>query len=92
MAFVRCRFGGRNQNSRALVPVRRGEVTVKEECHPQQMLRESGVATAISTSLPLSRGDGRGADLGGPERLPAALGDTAAAQNRRTLQTWSRKS
>lgn len=74
------------------MPVRRGEVTVKEECHPQQMLRESGVAAAISTFLPLSWGDRRGADLRGPECLPTALGDTMVAQNRHALQTFSRKS
>lgn len=56
---------------------------MKEGCHPQQMLGESGIAAAISTFPPLSHGDRRGADLGGPEFLHAVLGDTAAVQNRR---------
>lgn len=55
---------------------------MKEECHPQQMLREPGIAAAISTFLPLSQGDRRGADLGGPECLHAVLSDMAALQNR----------
>lgn len=55
---------------------------MKEECHPQQMLREPGIAATISTFLPLSQGDRRGADLGGPECLHAVLSDMAALQNR----------
>lgn len=49
-----------------------GEVTVKEGCHPQQMLRESTIAAAISTSLPLSQGDRRGADLGNSQNASNA--------------------
>lgn len=64
--------------------VRQGEVTVKEGCHPQQMLGESSIAAAISTFLPLSQGDREGADLGGPRCLGAALSDTSAVQNRHT--------
>ena len=55
---------------------------MKEECHPEQMLSELGVAAAISTFLPLKQGDRRGADLGGPECLHAVLSDMAAVQNR----------
>lgn len=57
---------------------------MKEGCHPQQMLRDSGIAAAISTFLPLSQGDRRGADLGVPECLHAVLSDMAAVQNRHT--------
>lgn len=53
---------------------------MKEECHPQQMLRELSIAAAISTFLPLSQGDRRGADLGGPESLPAVLADMTRLQ------------
>lgn len=49
---------------------------MREGCQPQQMLRELNVAAAISTFLPLSRGDGGGADLGGPGCLHAELADT----------------
>lgn len=55
------------------------------------MLRDSGIAAAISTFLPLSQGDRRGADLGVPECLRAVLSDMAAVQNRHTHTDMHRK-
>lgn len=51
---------------------------MKEGCHLQQMLREQGIAAAISTFLLLSRGDRKGADPGGPEWIHAEPSDTCA--------------
>lgn len=87
MASIRCRFGGRNweKHGTSAIIVRLGEVTVREACHQQQMLRESGIAAAISTFLPPRQGDSTGADLGRPEWLHAADNETAPKR----AHTWT---